>query len=566
MSLILAIEPDRRQTAQLVAIARGKLHVELVLADTTAQAIAELGNRVPDLILTSALLSPKDDAALAECLRALDGAVAHVQTLTIPVLATPTARRRASKGMLSRLRGNRTHAAPEGCDPEVFADQIGEYLRRGGEERQSREEEAVEAPTTIGELVGLEVAAGVALPERPEADDRSVFADAGPRDVLPPGDDVPSTHKFAPVEEEPIAGDATPPDAPGPTDHELLAQKLAPAEEGPVAGAVTPPAALGPAEHAPLAHRLALAEDPSVVGDVELAGNVSPASSELFAADVVPRVREAVAGEVTVVIEEASATCAAGTCEIDSPAYEVLPLPTVTVAIDERERRRVPSSPTGSSAPPITSVAVVMPVPPPPPIASVSAVVPVPLPPPVARALAVEPVPLPPPIARVSAVVSVPPPPPIARVSAVVPVPPMPPMARASAVVAVPPTPSGEAPLDAQPAGPVARPEWLVTMEELERQLEGLQQLSIQSPSSSERTIPPPPEPPKRAAPGTPDVPERVKPGRRTARPRKRDRPVQDEWGFFDPAQCGFAALLTKLDEVTEDADNPSKPLAPRTK
>jgi hypothetical protein len=35
-------------------------------------------------------------------------------------------------------------------------------------------------------------------------------------------------------------------------------------------------------------------------------------------------------------------------------------------------------------------------------------------------------------------------------------------------------------------------------------------------------------------------------------------RPVQDEWGLFDPAQCGFAALLEKLDEITEA--NASRP------
>jgi hypothetical protein len=32
-------------------------------------------------------------------------------------------------------------------------------------------------------------------------------------------------------------------------------------------------------------------------------------------------------------------------------------------------------------------------------------------------------------------------------------------------------------------------------------------------------------------------------------------KPVQDEWGFFDPQQCGFAALLAKLDEVTDSDD-----------
>jgi hypothetical protein len=33
----------------------------------------------------------------------------------------------------------------------------------------------------------------------------------------------------------------------------------------------------------------------------------------------------------------------------------------------------------------------------------------------------------------------------------------------------------------------------------------------------------------------------------------KKAKPVQDEWGFFDPEQCGFSTLLAKLEEITED-------------
>jgi hypothetical protein len=44
-----------------------------------------------------------------------------------------------------------------------------------------------------------------------------------------------------------------------------------------------------------------------------------------------------------------------------------------------------------------------------------------------------------------------------------------------------------------------------------------------------------------------------------TAPPIKRGRnaqPVQDEWGFFDPNQCGFPALVAKLDEIAaRDSD-----------
>src|SRR5207237_9079576 len=38
------------------------------------------------------------------------------------------------------------------------------------------------------------------------------------------------------------------------------------------------------------------------------------------------------------------------------------------------------------------------------------------------------------------------------------------------------------------------------------------------------------------------------------ARRIARTRPVQDEWGFFDPDQCGFAALIAKLEEMTRSA------------
>jgi hypothetical protein len=32
----------------------------------------------------------------------------------------------------------------------------------------------------------------------------------------------------------------------------------------------------------------------------------------------------------------------------------------------------------------------------------------------------------------------------------------------------------------------------------------------------------------------------------------RRPRPIQDEWGFFDPDQCGFPAVQAKLEEIEE--------------
>src|SRR3954466_9703568 len=128
MPLILAIEPDRRQAAQLSVVVRKRVHAELILVDTTEQALDAIGNRMPDLVLVPALLSPQDDAAIAAALRVI-AAAAHVQLLTIPVLGAPRPAP-APAGMLSALRRGKTRAAePDGCDPAVFAEQVAAYLQ-----------------------------------------------------------------------------------------------------------------------------------------------------------------------------------------------------------------------------------------------------------------------------------------------------------------------------------------------------------------------------------------------------------------------------------------------------
>jgi len=154
MPLILAIEPDRRQASELTAIVRGQLHAELVLGESAERALAALGQRVPDLILTSALLSPKDEAVLGERLRALDGSAVHVQTLTIPVLASSPGRDGRPGGVLFGLRREKTKLAmSDGCDPDVFAEQCREYLERSATERALLSERAAftaqEAPTVV---------------------------------------------------------------------------------------------------------------------------------------------------------------------------------------------------------------------------------------------------------------------------------------------------------------------------------------------------------------------------------------------------------------------------------
>src|SRR5438874_2332756 len=129
MPLILAIEPDKRQAAQLKVLVRNRLRADLVLADTTELALEAIGNRIPDLVLVPALLSPEEDGALAAALRVI-AAAAHVQTLTIPVFSASHSKKSPVKtgGLLSKLLGSGNDETPEGCDPAVFADQIAAYL------------------------------------------------------------------------------------------------------------------------------------------------------------------------------------------------------------------------------------------------------------------------------------------------------------------------------------------------------------------------------------------------------------------------------------------------------
>src|SRR5262249_51402213 len=126
MPLILAVEPDRRQAAHLTHIVRQRVGAELVLAETTELALAQIGNRVPDLILVPPLLSPTDDAALGAALRVTASAT-HVQMLTTPLFAS--AAPEPKRGVLAVFRRAKpTKPATDGCDPAEFAQQISSYL------------------------------------------------------------------------------------------------------------------------------------------------------------------------------------------------------------------------------------------------------------------------------------------------------------------------------------------------------------------------------------------------------------------------------------------------------
>jgi CheY-like chemotaxis protein len=138
MSLILAIEPNKNQAHQLNALVRQHLKAELVTAPTAAAALAALGDRIPDVVLTPALFGLRDEAALTERLRQLGSDGSHVQTLAIPILA-PVAARGANNGLLGRKKDKADGNV--GCDPAVFAEQIKIYLQRASVERRAQASE-----------------------------------------------------------------------------------------------------------------------------------------------------------------------------------------------------------------------------------------------------------------------------------------------------------------------------------------------------------------------------------------------------------------------------------------
>lgn len=132
MRTVLAFEPDARQAAALKLVVSGRVGADFVLAASKDAALSAIRSVVPDLILLTALISPRDESEIADLIRETDGAE-HTQTLTIPLLdlGTSTPAKKKKRGLLSALTGEtEAPGAPTGCDPAVFADEVANYLQQ----------------------------------------------------------------------------------------------------------------------------------------------------------------------------------------------------------------------------------------------------------------------------------------------------------------------------------------------------------------------------------------------------------------------------------------------------
>lgn len=127
MPLIFAVDSDQRQSAQLASVLRSHVDADLVPSATVLDGIDVLRGRIPDAVLTSSLLSPRDESALANHVRELGARAAHVHTLTIPVLAGERKVEETLHGVLGlrREKGGDVEpvavAEPEALDSDAVA-------------------------------------------------------------------------------------------------------------------------------------------------------------------------------------------------------------------------------------------------------------------------------------------------------------------------------------------------------------------------------------------------------------------------------------------------------------
>jgi hypothetical protein len=168
VALVLAIEPDLRQSRVLERIVREHVHADLLLVDSPDAAVAALSTQIPDVILVSALLAPPDEEDLLEKVRSLDSA-RHLQTYTIPQLASTTAddEEQEDGGFFSRLWRKKSATGTAGCNPDLFAEEILTFLARAQELKGQAEGPAA---------VALRLASREEMAEAVEKDDGSAAA------------------------------------------------------------------------------------------------------------------------------------------------------------------------------------------------------------------------------------------------------------------------------------------------------------------------------------------------------------------------------------------------------
>ncbi len=225
MRTVLAFEPDARQAAALTRVVRDQADADIIVVETKDAALDAIRARIPDLILLTAFISPRDEGEIADLIRETDGAE-HTQSLTIPMLAVGPSRpaRKKKRGLLSALTGESAEPqSPAGCDPAVFAEEIVNYLQQAEHrkaeavakkarapkkprrKKRDAEEPVAAAPAETG---GSSSYWSWDAPAEPQADLAAIEIDAAPVVAAPsaPAPEVEASTEPAPATEDDTQG------------------------------------------------------------------------------------------------------------------------------------------------------------------------------------------------------------------------------------------------------------------------------------------------------------------------------------------------------------------------
>lgn len=124
---VLAVEDNPRRAHALTDLLREYDDVELKIVPDVTEARRAIVRRVPDLVITSAFLSPSDEAELMAELKSRPDA-SHVQVLITPHVTSPNFATVQARRGLGFRRAQPTGAAP--FDVDWLRRQITEYLER----------------------------------------------------------------------------------------------------------------------------------------------------------------------------------------------------------------------------------------------------------------------------------------------------------------------------------------------------------------------------------------------------------------------------------------------------
>jgi len=152
MALILVVEPDRTRAAQVASLMRNHLRAQTIVVDCALRARGALVYSIPDVILLSTLISTQDEAGITSELRGLGDAAAHVQLVTIPMLADAPAPPASRRGLLASFLTAKPSIETAGCEADLFAQQVSDYLDLAASTRKAVPEQP-EQPEQPLELI-----------------------------------------------------------------------------------------------------------------------------------------------------------------------------------------------------------------------------------------------------------------------------------------------------------------------------------------------------------------------------------------------------------------------------